>query len=56
MALGVVSGLVPQLPVNAAAPPAQLVGGLLLLALLASLVLAAWQEQAATLFARLPGG
>jgi len=55
VALGLLSRLVPQLPINAAAPPAQLLGGLLLLALFGALVLAAWQEQAANLFARLPG-
>ena len=55
VALGLLSRLVPQLPINAAAPPAQLLGGLLLLGLLATLVLAAWREQAAALFAQLPG-
>lgn len=55
VALGLLSRLVPQLQVSAMAAPIELLGGLLLLTLLAALVLNAWQDQAAMLFAHLPG-
>lgn len=55
VALGLLSRLVPQLQISAMAAPIELLGGLLLLTLLAGLVLAAWQDQAAMLFAHLPG-
>ncbi len=48
--------LAPQLQVMALAVPAQVMLGLLLLALLIVGLLAAWQDRAAMLFAHLPGG
>jgi len=53
--LGLVSRLVPQLQVYFAAMPGQILGGLLLLGLLSSAMLAAWQAHVADSFRALPG-
>jgi flagellar biosynthetic protein FliR len=52
--LGLLSRLAPQLQVYFVAMPGQLLGGLLLLALLAEPVLAAWSSAAQAAFAALP--
>jgi flagellar biosynthetic protein FliR len=53
--LGVLSRLVPQLQVFFVAMPGQIVMGVLLLGLLATTLLAAWQDYAQAHFAALPG-
>ena len=53
--LGLAARLVPQLQIYFVALPGQILGGLLLLGLLASAVLGAWQDTAADLLAALPG-
>jgi flagellar biosynthetic protein FliR len=53
--LGLVARLVPQLPVYFAAMPGQILGGLLLLALLVAGLLAAWQAHLDSVFRALPG-
>ncbi len=55
VALALLGRLVPQLQVMSLAAPAHLLLGLLLLAVVASAMLAAWQDRAAALFAVLPG-
>jgi flagellar biosynthetic protein FliR len=55
VALGLLARLVPQLQIHFAAMPGQILGGVLLLALLSAGVLAAWQGHAAAGFAALPG-
>jgi flagellar biosynthetic protein FliR len=55
VALGLLARLVPQLQVYFAAMPAQILGGLLLLGMLAGVMLAAWQGQVQAAFAVLPG-
>lgn len=52
---GVVARLIPRLQVYFLALPAQLLGGLLLLALFAGAMLAAWQDAVRIGFERLPG-
>jgi flagellar biosynthetic protein FliR len=54
-ALALLGRLVPNLQVFFMAAPAQLLGGLLLLAVLASALLSAWREQASASFRLLPG-
>jgi flagellar biosynthetic protein FliR len=54
-ALGLLSRLVPQLQVYFAALPGQIAGGLLLLAVLAQGLLAAWQSWLSESLAHLPG-
>jgi flagellar biosynthetic protein FliR len=53
--LGVVARLVPRLQVYFAALPGQILGGLLLLGLVAATMLETWREYAAEAFAALPG-
>ena len=53
--LGLLARLVPALQVFAAAMPGQILGGLLLLMLLAGGMLAAWQDALRTALAMLPG-
>ena len=53
--LGLLARLVPALQVFAAAMPGQILGGLLLLMLLAGGMLAAWQDALRTALAVLPG-
>ena len=55
VASGVVARLIPRLQVYFLALPAQILGGLLLLALLSGAMLAAWQGAVQSGFARLPG-
>ena len=55
VALGLLSRLVPQLQIYFAAMPGQIAGGLMMLALLAGGVLAAWQGRAEAFFLLLPG-
>ena len=55
VALALLGRVAPQLQLMSLAAPAQLLLGLLLVALLAAVVLAAWQDRAAALFAVLPG-
>ncbi len=55
VALGVLARLVPNLQVFFLSSPGQIFGGLLLLGLLASVLLATWEEHAATGLASLPG-
>jgi flagellar biosynthetic protein FliR len=54
VALGLLARLVPQLQVYFAALPGQILGGVLLLAMLAGPMMVAWQDHAATAFATLP--
>ena len=53
--MALVSRLVPQLQIFVVATPAQIVGGLLLLGLLAGAMVDTWRDQAAATFALLPG-
>lgn len=53
--LGLLARLAPQLQIYSIAAPGQIVGGLLLLALLAAPLLGAWIETVRTLWAGLPG-
>jgi flagellar biosynthetic protein FliR len=53
--LGLLSRLVPQLQVYFAATPGQILGGLLLVGLLAATLLAAWQSSLGASFRALPG-
>ncbi len=55
VALGLLTRLVPQLQIYFAAMPGQILGGFLLLGLLAGAVLTAWLEEVRTVFAGLPG-
>ncbi len=55
VALAVCARLVPQMQVYSAAVPGQLLGGLLLLALLGAGLLAAWTDTARDVFLHLPG-
>ena len=55
IAQGLLSRLVPQLQIYFAALPAQVLGGLLLLALLSDSLLRAWSEAVRSGFALLPG-
>jgi flagellar biosynthesis protein FliR len=55
VAIGVVARLIPRLQVYFLAMPAQILGGLLLLALLSGALLAAWQGAVLAGFDRLPG-
>jgi flagellar biosynthetic protein FliR len=55
VAQGLLSRLVPQLQIYFAALPAQVLGGLLMLALLTQALLSAWSEAVRTGFAVLPG-
>lgn len=55
IALGLLSRLVPQLQVFFAAMPAQILGGILLVGLLSTAVLAAWLGEVRAGFAALPG-
>jgi flagellar biosynthetic protein FliR len=55
LALGVMSRIVPQMQVYFVAMPAQIIGGLALMALLAGTLLAAWAEAAGSLLGGLPG-
>ena len=54
-ALGLLARLVPQLQVYTAAAPGQIVGGLVLLGLLASRILGAWSESLEADWSGLPG-
>jgi flagellar biosynthetic protein FliR len=56
VAQGLLSRLVPQLQIYFAALPAQVLGGLLLLALLAQPMLRAWTDSVRSGFLALPGG
>jgi flagellar biosynthetic protein FliR len=56
VAQGLLSRLVPQLQIYFAALPAQVLGGLLLLALLAQPMLRAWSDSVRAGFLALPGG
>ncbi len=47
--------IAPSLPLSSLSAPVQVLGGLLLLGLLAGAMLATWQERAGSLFAALPG-
>ncbi len=53
--LGLIARLVPQLPIYFAAMPGQILGGLVLLGLLAATTLAAWQAHLDGVFRALPG-
>lgn len=55
LALGVMSRIVPQMQVYFVAMPAQIVGGLALMALIAGALLGAWAEAARGLLSGLPG-
>lgn len=55
VSLGLVARLVPQLQTYFAAVPGQIVGGMLLLAALATLLTSTWLEATRTAFAELPG-
>lgn len=54
-ALGLLARLVPQLQVLSLAAPGQILGGLLLLALLADGILSLWRDAAQSSFGALPG-
>ena len=54
-ALGLLARLAPQLQINAAATPGQIIGGLALLGLLGSRILAAWLDGMSTAWSSLPG-
>jgi flagellar biosynthetic protein FliR len=56
VAQGLLSRLVPQLQIYFAALPAQVLGGLLMLALLSQALLSAWSEAVRYGFEALPGG
>ena len=53
--LGLLARLVPQLQVFSLAVPGQILGGLALLGLLASPLLAAWQDSLTAAWSALPG-
>lgn len=53
--LGLLARLAPQLQIFAVAAPGQILGGLLLLGLVAAPLLAAWSDQVAAAWAGLPG-
>ncbi len=55
VALGLLARLVPQLQVYSAAVPGQILGGLVLLGLLASNILGAWTEAVSADWSSLPG-
>jgi len=55
LALGVMSRIVPQMQVYFVAMPAQIIGGLALMGLLAGVMLGAWTEATRALLAELPG-
>jgi flagellar biosynthetic protein FliR len=55
IALGLLARLVPQLQVYSAAAPGQILGGLVLLSLLAARLLGAWSESVSASWAGLPG-
>jgi flagellar biosynthesis protein FliR len=55
VAIGLLARLVPRLQVYFIAMPAQLLGGMLLLAVLATALMSAWGEAARTAFSALPG-
>jgi len=54
-ALGLLARLVPQLQVYTAAVPGQILGGLVLLGVLAATILGAWTEAVGTAWSQLPG-
>jgi len=54
-ALGLLARLAPQLQAYAAATPGQILGGLALLGLLASRMLAAWADAVSAAWSALPG-
>jgi flagellar biosynthesis protein FliR len=56
VATGLLTRLVPRLQVYFIVMPAQLLGGMLLLAVLMTALLSAWEDSARTAFASLPGG
>jgi flagellar biosynthetic protein FliR len=56
VATGLLARLVPRLQVYFIAMPAQLLGGVLLLAVLMTALLSAWEESTRQAFASLPGG
>jgi flagellar biosynthetic protein FliR len=55
VALGLLSRLVPQIQIYFAALPGQVLGGLLLLAMLSGGLCAYWAHAVATTFSALPG-
>jgi flagellar biosynthetic protein FliR len=55
LAIGLLARLVPRLQVYFIAMPAQLLGGMLLLAVLATALMSAWGEATRTAFDALPG-
>ncbi len=55
VALGLLARLVPQLQVYTAATPGQILGGIVLLGVLASHILGAWTEAVSTAWSGLPG-
>lgn len=55
VALGLLARLVPQLQVYSAAAPGQILGGMVLLSLLAARLLGAWADGVSTSWAALPG-
>ena len=55
VALGLLARLVPQLQVYTAATPGQILGGIVLLGILASHILGAWTEAVGTAWSGLPG-
>jgi flagellar biosynthetic protein FliR len=55
VALGLLTRLVPQLQIFFTAMPGQILGGFILLSLLAGTVTAAWSDAARDMLARLPG-
>ncbi len=55
VALGLLARLVPQLQVYTAATPGQILGGIVLLSILASHILGAWTEAVHTAWSGLPG-
>jgi len=55
VAIGLLARMVPRLQVYFVAMPAQLLGGILLLAVLATALMSAWGEAARTAFGALPG-
>lgn len=55
VALGLLARLVPQLQVYTAAAPGQILGGIVLLGILASHILGAWTEAVHTAWSGLPG-
>ena len=55
VALGLLARLVPQLQVYTAATPGQILGGIVLLGILASHILGAWTEAVNAAWSGLPG-